>query len=205
MTRFIDPGQYENGEHAWWLGGEAHVGRDSVRGRHANGWRVMAGKLVPLFAGAVIGGLSTFGATVSVNGMSRRSSTERCAETTGERSMAMELERDDRRRGQDDVADSALGAGAVLAAFGLGALAGAVVVLLTTPVSGPSVRQRLRRGAETARHELDEIVAETEQAWKPVGEGAREAIKKTTSRIKEAAQVTKEAMTKDAPPNEARS
>lgn len=114
----------------------------------------------------------------------------------------MELERDDRRRGQDDEADSALGAGAVLAAFGLGALAGAVVVLLTTPVSGPSVRQRLRRGAETARHELDEIVAETEQAWKPVAESARGAINKTATRIKEAVQVTKEAMAKDAAPGE---
>lgn len=205
MTRIIDPGEYENGEHAWWLGGEAHVGRDSLRGRRASGWRVMAVEAIPLLIGAAIGSLGAFGATVSASGTSRRLSTERCAETTAERRPSMEPEQDNRRRGRDDEAGGAMGAAAVLAAFGLGALAGAVVVVLTTPVSGPSVRQRLRRGAETARHELDEIVAETEQAWKPVGEGAREAIKKTATRIKEAAQVTKEAMAKEAPSNEGRS
>lgn len=113
----------------------------------------------------------------------------------------MEQERESGRRMQDDGAGDALGVGAVLAAFGLGALAGAVVVLLTTPATGSTVRQRLRRGAETARHELHEIVAESEQSWKVVGEGAREALKKTATRIKEAAQVTKDAITKDKPTN----
>lgn len=112
----------------------------------------------------------------------------------------METGQDNRRRGHDEESGGGMGAAVVLAAFGLGALAGAVAVLLTTPVSGPSVRQRLRRGAETARQELDEIVTETEDSWKSVAESARGAMKKTAARIKEAAQVTKDAIAKDAAP-----
>ena len=85
MARLIDPGQYENGEPAWWLGGEAHVGRDSVRGRRTSGWRVMAGELVPLLVSAVIGSLGTFGLKACMSGKSRRVSNERCAETTRDR------------------------------------------------------------------------------------------------------------------------
>lgn len=113
----------------------------------------------------------------------------------------MEQDREDDRRGQYD-GRGGLGVGAVLAAFGLGALAGAVAVVLTTPESGSSVRQRLKRGVEAARHELDGTVGEAGESWKAVGNDARRAIKTTTTRIKEAAQVTKEALMKDAPADE---
>jgi gas vesicle protein len=108
----------------------------------------------------------------------------------------MGQDREDDRRGQHN-AGCGLGVGAILAAFGLGALAGAVAVVLTTPESGSSVRQRLKRGAEAARHELDETVGEAGETWKVVGDDARRAIKTTTTRIKEAAQVTKEALMRD--------
>ncbi|MEO8045832.1 MAG: YtxH domain-containing protein [Nitrospirota bacterium] len=108
--------------------------------------------------------------------------------------------RGDRQGVRDDEACT-MGAGAVLALFGLGMLAGALVTLLTTPEPGESVRRRVKRGVETARHEFDETVGQAEESWKAVGEGAREAIRKTTTRIKEATQVTKEALTKDEPSN----
>lgn len=106
----------------------------------------------------------------------------------------MEPVRGERQLVRDDEA-GAMGAATVLAAFGLGLLAGAAVTLLTTPESGTSVRRRLKRGAETARQELDEILEETKESWNVVRDDAREAVKRTTTRIKEAAQVTKEAMT----------
>ena len=93
----------------------------------------------------------------------------------------------------------AMGAGTVLAAFGLGLLAGALAMLLTTPESGESVRRRVKRGLETARHELDGIVEESKDSWSRVRDDAQEAVKRTTKRIKEAAKVTKEAVAEPTP------
>jgi gas vesicle protein len=112
----------------------------------------------------------------------------------------MEQDQEDGRHRQHE-GESALGVGVILAAFGLGALAGAAAVVLTTPESGSSVRQRLKRGAEAAKQELGETVEEAGQSWQAVSHGAREAVKKTTTRIKEAAHVTKEALMKDMPLN----
>lgn len=87
------------------------------------------------------------------------------------------------------------GAGIVLAAFGLGLLTGVVAALLTTPESGPSVRNRLKRGMDTAKKEFDETVGEAKQDWSAVGDGIYDSVKRTASRVKQAADVTKEAMT----------
>jgi hypothetical protein len=53
---------------------------------------------------------------------------------------------------------------------------------------------------ETARQELDGIVGETREAWNQVSNDAREAVKRTTTKVKEAAQVTKEALVEGEPP-----
>lgn len=108
----------------------------------------------------------------------------------------MEPAREDERRARGD-ASGTLGATTVLAAFGIGLLAGAVVTLLTTPESGTSVRKRLKRGAEAAKHELDEIAGETKESWERVRDDTGEAVKRTAIRIKEAARVTKEALAED--------
>jgi gas vesicle protein len=87
-----------------------------------------------------------------------------------------------------------MGPASVLTAFGLGLLAGAVVTLLTTPESGTSVRTRLKRGAEAAKRELGGIAGETRESWDRVRDDTEEAVKRTATRIKEAARVTKEAL-----------
>lgn len=79
-------------------------------------------------------------------------------------------------------------------------LAGAVVTLLTTPESGLSVRNRLKRGAETAKRELDGIVGETKESWGRVCNETGEAVTRTAIKIKEAAKVTKEAVTEGGTP-----
>ncbi len=106
----------------------------------------------------------------------------------------MEQIRADERRGRNDNAD-VMGVGTVLAAFGLGMLAGAVVTLLTTPEPGESVRRRVRRGAETAQEELGGIVGEAKESWSRVRNDAQDAVKRTATKIKEAAKVTREAVT----------
>jgi gas vesicle protein len=110
----------------------------------------------------------------------------------------MEQVREDERRRRNDNAD-AMGAGTVLAAFGLGLLAGAVVTLLTTPESGESVRRRVRRGAETAQGELDGIVEEAKESWGRVRDDAQDAVKRTATKIKEAAKGTKDALVEQPP------
>ena len=87
-----------------------------------------------------------------------------------------QIRRDERQARYDE--DGAMGAGTVLAAFGLGLLAGAL---------------------ETARHELDGIVEETKESWSRVRDDAQDAVKRTTTKIKEAAKVTKEAVAEGAP------
>ena len=47
---------------------------------------------------------------------------------------------------------------------------------------------------ETARHELDEIVGETTESWVRVRDDAQDAVKRTATKIKEAAKVTKDAV-----------
>ena len=108
----------------------------------------------------------------------------------------MEPVRGDERRVRGDEV-GASGIGTVLAAFGLGLLAGAVVTLLTTPEPGESMRRRVKRGAQTAKHELDEIVEANKESWDKVRNETGEAVKRTTTKIKEAAKVTKEALTGD--------
>jgi len=105
----------------------------------------------------------------------------------------MEQVRADERRVCDHEVGG-MGTGAILAAFGFGLLAGAVATLLTTPESGASIRRRVKRGVETAKHELDEVVGETKESWSRVRDDAQDAAKRTATKIKEAAKVTKDAM-----------
>jgi len=74
-------------------------------------------------------------------------------------------------------------------------MAGALTTLLTTPESGTSVRGRLRRGVDAARKEFDGTVGEVKQDWSAVGDEIYGSVKRTASRVKQAAEVTKEAMT----------
>jgi gas vesicle protein len=112
----------------------------------------------------------------------------------------MERERTNESLGHDGGVH-AIGTGTILAAFGFGLLAGAVLTVLTTPESGVAVRNRLKRGVETAKKELDEVVEEVKQDWRAVGGDVSDTVKRTASRVKKAADVTKDSMTSsnDAP------
>ena len=103
-----------------------------------------------------------------------------------------------RRRDEDRPAGSGtvdeLGVVTILAAFGLGLMAGAVATLLTTPESGATVRNRVKRGVDTARKEFDETMGEVKEDWSAVGDEIYDSVKRTASRVKQAAEVTKDAL-----------
>lgn len=180
-----------------WLGGEAHVfvkrersGIDVLRG-----WiQSDLGSLVTGAAavGAALGSLGTASAMMAGRPKVGPIKKQRF-EAQDERRQYMERTQEDERWVREDDG-STMGGAAVLAAFGLGLLAGALVTLLTTPETGESVRRRVRRGVDAAREELDEIMDEAKDSWSRVRDDAQEAVKRTTTKIKEAAKVTKEAV-----------
>jgi gas vesicle protein len=177
-----------------WLGGEAHVRPYNGNGRPSRvSWRRLISEALLLLAGIGLGSLGTAGVMKREEGKRSGPIGNCIADLSKERSGAMEPERTNDRLGRDGGVD-AMGVGTILAAFGIGLLAGAVATLLTTPESGASVRNRLKRGMETAKNELDEVVGEAKEDWDTVGSEVREAVKRTASRVKEAAEVTKEAL-----------
>jgi gas vesicle protein len=190
-------------EEKQWLGGETFVPLFNGRPRTMVLGTWLASELLPLLSGAAavgvaLGSLWTIG-VMKIESQKPRSRTgERDALTSCERSGSMEQIRGDERQARYEDA-GAMGAGTVLAAFGLGLLAGALATLLMTPEPGESVRRRVRRGLETARHELDGIVEESKDSWSRVRGDAQDAVKRTAKRIKEAAKVTKEAVAEGTP------
>lgn len=177
-----------------WLGGEAHVRSYNGRPRRVV-WTRLIFESVLLMAGIGLGSLGTAWAMNRENGKRGDRIEHFTADRSRERGTTMGQERTNERSGRDGGVDTdTMGAGTVLAAFGFGLVAGAVVTLLTTPESGTSVRNRLKRGMETAKNELDEVVGGAKEDWNTVGTDVREAVKRTASRVKEAAEVTKDAL-----------
>lgn len=179
-----------------WLGGEAHVRATDGRPGRANFLRWLSSEALPLAAGTVLGGFVAVSAIRLEGRKQQRRIGQLVARVSNERSAHMEPVREDERRMRSDESIT-IGPTTVLAAFGLGLLAGAVVTLLTTPESGASVRTRLKRGAEAATRELGEIAGETKESWDRVRDDTEDAVKRTATRIKEAARVTKEALVED--------
>jgi len=196
-------GRMDGWEERQWLGGEAHVSPYNGSSRtFALRWR-LASDIISLLAGAAavgaaLGSLGTVGVMKAGQGQQRMQIGKLYTRTASERSDTMEQGRANERRGWEDEAGS-VGAGTILAAFGLGLLAGALATLLTTPEPGESVRRRVRRGVETARHELDGIVEEAKESWSRVRDDAQDAVKRTATKIKDAARVTKEAVAEGGP------
>ncbi len=180
-------------EEMQWLGGEAHVRANDGRSSRSRVLQWLSSEAMTLLAGAALGSLGTVGAMRVEDVKRHRRISERVVRVSNERSETMEQARADERRVRDNEAGG-MGTGTILAAFGLGLLAGVAATLLTTPESGASVRRRVKRGVETARHELDEIVGETKESWVRVRDDAQDAVKRTATKIKEAAKVTKDAV-----------
>ncbi len=182
-------------EEPQWLGGEAQVYPYLERTKPA--WLTpLISRGILLLAGLGIGSLGAVTVLKHEDGKQRDSIGDVVAHTSSERSGFVEQGQMDERQGYDEKVD-VMGVGTILAAFGLGLVAGAVATMLTTPESGASVRNRLKRGIETARKELDEVVGEAKGDWDTVGGDVREAVKRTASRVKEAAEVTKDAVVKN--------
>lgn len=178
-----------------WLGGEAHVRPYNGRPRTGSLRRLISESLL-LLAGIGLGSLGTAGVMKREVGERSNPIGDSVGNLSRERSATMEQERMNDRSGRDGGVD-AMGVGTILAAFGFGLVAGAVVTLLTTPESGTSVRNRLKRGIDTAKNELDEVVGGVKKDWETVGGDVGDAVKRTASRVKQAAEVTKEALVKN--------
>lgn len=178
-----------------WLGGEAHVRPYNGRPRTVSLRRLISESLL-LLAGLGLGSLGTAGVMKREDGKRREPIGGSGANLSRGRGATMEQERTNDRLGRDGGVD-AMGVGTILAAFGIGLLAGAVATLLTTPESGASVRNRLKRGIDTAKNELDDVVGGVKKDWETVGGDVGDAVKRTASRVKQAAEVTKEALVKD--------
>ena len=192
--------QSDNLEEMPWLGGEAHVRPSNGRPQGARLWRWLVAWNIPALAGAavvgaVLGRLASTGSQAEDRRPLRRSSAKG-APPAGERSEWREPAQVEDMRIRDAEAASP-GSGALLAGFGLGVLAGAVVALLTTPEPGSSVRRRVTRGLETARRELDEVADETSLSWGQVRDETRHAVVRTAGKMKDAAQATKKAVADD--------
>lgn len=190
----------DNLEEMPWLGGEAHVRPSNGRPQGARLWRWLVAWNIPALAGAavvgaVLGRLASTG-NQAEDRRTRRRSSAKGAPPAGERSKSREPAQVEDKR-ICDAEDTFQGSGALLAGFGLGVLAGAVVALLTTPEPGSSVRRRMTRGLETARRELDEVVGETNQSWSQVRDETRHAVIRTAAKMKEAVQATKNAVSDD--------
>ena len=179
-------------DEAQWLGGEAQVYPHVVKPKPAPWARLISGGLL-LLAGMGIGRLAAIDGKVQgpVRGENCNGNDGTCTPT--ERSGTMGRRRDEDRPAGSGTVDE-LGVVTILAAFGLGLMAGAVATLLTTPESGASVRNRVKRGVDAARKEFDETMGEVKEDWSAVGDEIYDSVKRTASRVKQATEVTKDAL-----------
>ncbi len=183
----------ESQEEAQWLGGEAHVRPYMGTPKPASLKGLLSGGIL-LLAGIGIGRLAADGGLQHEQGKQRDHIADVEAHRPSERSGNMGQRQAEERFAEDRGVD-AVGIVTILAAFGIGLVAGAVTTLLTTPESGTSVRNRLKRGMDTARKEFDDVVGEAKKDWTVVGDEISDSVKRTASRMKQAAEVTKDALT----------
>lgn len=190
----------DNLEEMPWLGGEAHVRPSNGGPQGARLWRWLVASNIPALAGAAAVGV-VLGSLASTRSQAEDRRTRRRSSAKGAPPAAEQSEPREPAQAEGmricDAETASPGSGALLAGFGLGVLAGAVVALLTTPEPGSSVRRRMTRGLETARRELDEIVDETSQSWGQVRDETRHAGIRMAAKMKEAAQATTKAVADD--------
>lgn len=180
-------------EEGGWLGGEAQVYPHVRKEKSASLIRLISGGML-LLAGMGIGRVTGIGGGTCKQAQRKDEVGDAKLRAPMERSGTMERRRDEDRSAGSGGIDE-LGVVTIVAAFGLGLMAGAVTALLTTPESGLSVRNRLKRGVDTARKEFDETVGEVKEDWSEVGDEIYGSVKRTASRVKHAAEVTKDALT----------
>ena len=183
----------DNWEEAQWLGGEAQVYPGLGSPKPTSLKRFLSG-LMFLVTGVGIGRLAMIDAKPQGEIRQKGSVAQHERQAPTERSETMGRRRDEDEGAERGSVDE-LGVVTIVAAFGVGLVAGAVTALLTTPESGASVRGRVKRGVNTAKREFDETVNEVKEDWSTVGDGIYDSVKRTASRVKHAAEVTKEALT----------
>jgi gas vesicle protein len=184
--------RFENQEETPRLGGEAQVYPRMGERRPVALERLLSGSML-LLAGFGIGRLDTRDWLSREHGHEGEGTPDILA-TPGERSRIMEL-----RRKEDSWLggrmDNGVGVVTLLASCGFGFMVGEAATLLTTPESGVLVRNRIKRGINRAKKKIDKTVAEAKQDWSAVGDDISDSLKRTASRAKRAAEVTREALT----------
>ena len=180
-----------------WLGGEAQV--YPRVGERKPTWqnRLMAGSLCVL-AGIGIGRLGSTGGARREQQGQQGQQPDRTVDAGIRREGRgnMEQGREEEKSSGDGRVDD-LAVVTILAALGLGLVVGVAAALVAAPESGTAVRSRLKRGMDTAKKEFDETVGEMKEDWSAVGSEICDSVKRTASRVKQAAEVTKDALTAD--------
>lgn len=185
--------RFDDQEETPWLGGEAQVYPRMSQWRPVALKRLLSGGML-LLAGVGIGRLGTRDGLKREQGHEGERIVDIKLATPDERSRIMEQRREEDRRAGSRM-DDGVGVVTLLASFGVGVMVGVAATLLTTPESGASVRNRIKRGVDTARKEFDETVEEAKLDWSAVGDEICDSAKRTASRVKQAAEVTKDALT----------
>lgn len=190
--------RFESHEETPWLGGETLVHPSLSESPPPIAKRLITGGML-LLAGVGLSRLVEIGDMKRELGPQQDQIGDVETRAPSERRRIMQQRREEDRYTGHGTSDG-VGALTILAAFGLGLVAGAVATLLTTPESGASVRRRMQRGMDTVKREFDETVGEAKQDWSAVSDEIVDSVKRTASRVKQAAEVTKEALaTSDAP------
>ena len=78
-----------------------------------------------------------------------------------------------------------------------GFILGAGAAILMTPEPGTNIRNRLAKGAKIAQEEFGDVANETKEAFHSISQDTQRTIKQAASRITDAVEATKKAVTAD--------
>ena len=76
-----------------------------------------------------------------------------------------------------------------------GFILGAGAAILMTPEPGTNIRNRLAKGAKIAQEEFGDVANETKEAFHSISQDTQRTIKQAASRITDAVEATKKAVT----------
>ena len=78
-----------------------------------------------------------------------------------------------------------------------GFILGAGAAILMTPEPGTNIRNRLAKGVKAAQEEFGDVANETKEAFRSISQDTQRTVKHAASRITNAVEATKKAVTSD--------
>ena len=78
-----------------------------------------------------------------------------------------------------------------------GFILGAGAAILMTPEPGTNIRNRLAKGAKIAQEEFGDVANEAREAFRSISQDTQRTVKQAASRITDAVEATKKAVTAD--------